>query len=51
MSGLELQRHLFCIGITLPVILITNHADIPMVVAAMREGAFDFLKKPVGTRT
>jgi two-component system response regulator FixJ len=47
MSGLELQRHLNQIGSILPVILITNHADIPMVVEAMREGAFDFLEKPV----
>ena len=47
MSGLELQRHLIRIGSILPVILITNHADIPMVVEAMREGAFDFLEKPV----
>ncbi|HEY0681213.1 MAG TPA: response regulator [Steroidobacter sp.] len=47
MSGLELQRHLNRIGSILPVILITNHADIPMVVEAMREGAFDFLEKPV----
>ncbi len=49
MSGLELQRHLNRIGSILPVILITNHADIPMVVEAMREGAFDFLEKPVKT--
>jgi two-component system response regulator FixJ len=47
MSGLELQRHLTRIGSLVPVILITNHADIPMVVEAMREGAFDFLEKPV----
>lgn len=47
MSGLELQRHLNRTGSVLPVILITNHADIPMVVEAMREGAFDFLEKPV----
>lgn len=47
MSGLELQRHLNRIGSIVPVILITNHADIPMVVEAMREGAFDFLEKPV----
>jgi FixJ family two-component response regulator len=47
MSGLELQRHLIRVGSILPVILITNHADIPMVVEAMREGAFDFLEKPV----
>jgi two-component system, LuxR family, response regulator FixJ len=47
MSGLELQRHLNRTGSILPIILITNHADIPMVVEAMREGALDFLEKPV----
>ena len=47
MSGLELQRHLTRTGSIVPIILITNHADIPMVVEAMREGAFDFLEKPV----
>ena len=47
MSGLELQRHLNRTGSILPIILITNHADIPMVVEAMREGAFDFLEKPI----
>ena len=30
----------------LPVILITGHGDISMAVAAMREGAYDFLAKP-----
>ena len=47
MDGLELQRHLNRTGSIVPIILITNHADIPMVVEAMREGAFDFLEKPV----
>lgn len=30
----------------LPVILITGHGDIRMAVAAMRDGAYDFLAKP-----
>jgi FixJ family two-component response regulator len=47
MSGLDLQRHLNRIGAILPVILITSHADIPMVVEAIHEGAFDFLENPV----
>lgn len=46
MSGLELQRHLARTGISIPVILITAHGDVPMAVQAMREGAFDFIEKP-----
>jgi len=30
----------------LPVVLITGHGDIAMAVAAMREGAYDFIEKP-----
>ena len=45
-SGLELQRLLKEEGSKIPVILITGHGDISMAVAAMRDGAFDFLEKP-----
>ena len=46
MSGLELQQELNRRGAVLPVIFITGHGDIPMAVAAMQSGAFDFLQKP-----
>jgi two-component system response regulator FixJ len=46
MSGLELQQELNRRGATLPVIFITGHGDVPMAVAAMQYGAFDFLQKP-----
>jgi two-component system, LuxR family, response regulator FixJ len=46
MSGLELQQQLNLRGATIPVIFITGHGDIPMVVEAMQHGAFDFLQKP-----
>lgn len=46
MSGLELQERLAKAGITLPVIVITGHGDIPMAVRAMRAGALDFIEKP-----
>jgi two-component system, LuxR family, response regulator FixJ len=46
-SGLELQRALNRQGETLPVIFLTGHGDIPMGIQAMKDGAFDFLTKPV----
>ena len=46
MSGLELQERLAGAGITLPVIVMTGHGDIPMAVRAMRAGALDFIEKP-----
>ena len=46
MSGLEMQHELNLRGLTMPVIFITGHGDIPMAVEAMQHGAFDFLQKP-----
>ena len=46
MSGLELQQQLNMRGAAIPVVFITGHGDIPMVVEAMQHGAFDFLQKP-----
>jgi FixJ family two-component response regulator len=46
MSGLDLQEELVSHGITLPVIIITGHADVPMAIRAMKAGAFDFVEKP-----
>lgn len=47
MSGLELQATLRCESCLLPIIFITGLGDIPMAVRAMREGAIDFLTKPL----
>ncbi len=46
LSGLGLQQALFAQGETMPVIMISGCADIPMAVQAMSAGAFDFLEKP-----
>jgi FixJ family two-component response regulator len=46
-SGLDLQRKLIEAHIHIPIIFITGHGDIPMTVRAMKEGAVDFLTKPV----
>lgn len=46
LSGLELQEQLAAMNITLPVIIVTGHGDLPMAVKAMRAGAVDFIEKP-----
>jgi FixJ family two-component response regulator len=46
MSGLTLQNELVKAEVTLPVIFITGHGDIPMCARAMKAGAFEFLTKP-----
>ena len=46
-SGLDLQETLARTEHPLPIIFLTGHGDIPTSVHAMREGAEDFLTKPV----
>jgi FixJ family two-component response regulator len=46
MSGLEVQSKLIEMGVAIPIIFITSHADIPMTVKAMKSGAVEFLTKP-----
>jgi FixJ family two-component response regulator len=46
-SGLELQAALQNERDALPVVFLTAHGDIPMSVQAMKQGAVDFLTKPV----
>lgn len=47
MNGLDFQDALAEAGNPLPVIFLTGHGDIPTSVHAMRNGAEDFLTKPV----
>lgn len=47
MDGIELVRELSRRRITLPVVLISGHADVSMAVAAIKAGAEDFVEKPV----
>ena len=46
MSGLDAQKVLAQHGVDLPLIFITGHADIPVVVRAMKAGAVEVFGKP-----
>lgn len=46
MTGLELYSELLDRNFSLPVIIISGHADIPLTVRAIKNGALDFLEKP-----
>jgi two-component system, LuxR family, response regulator FixJ len=46
LDGLALQRRLGELGVRLPVIIMTGHADVPLAVAALKAGAVDFIEKP-----
>ena len=46
MTGLELQDRLLERQSPLPICFITGHGDVPMAVAAMKNGAVDFIQKP-----
>jgi RNA polymerase sigma factor (sigma-70 family) len=46
-SGLDVQAHLAHAGIAIPIVFLSGHADVPSTAKAMRDGAVDFLVKPV----
>ncbi len=46
-SGLDLHRQLKQADKEIPTIFISGHGDIPMTVRAMKQGAMEFLTKPV----
>jgi FixJ family two-component response regulator len=45
-SGLDLQHELKRGKVSIPIIFLTAHADVPMSVKAMKSGAVEFLTKP-----
>ncbi|MEE9358660.1 response regulator transcription factor [Candidatus Vondammii sp. HM_W22] len=46
MGGLDLQVYLKSESLHPPIIIITGHGDVPMVVRAVQAGAVDFIEKP-----
>ena len=46
LSGLDLQRRLTEAGVSMPIIFISGHGDVPMTVRALKAGALEFLTKP-----
>jgi len=46
LSGLDFQRELAARKISIPIVFLTGHGDIPMSVRAIKAGAVEFLTKP-----
>ena len=46
MGGLSVQEALRARGVQVPVIFVSGHADVPIVVRAFKAGAIDFIEKP-----
>ncbi len=45
-TGIDLLRRLQELKISVPVIVVTGHGDVPLAVEAMKIGAAEFLEKP-----
>ncbi len=51
MDGIELQQLLRSRGVSLPVVVFTAHGDVSTTRTALKNGAVDFLEKPVDEDT
>ena len=51
MNGLELQDELQRRVISIPIIFVTGHGDVPMAVSAIKKGAAEFIEKPFNDQT
>ncbi|HSF15056.1 MAG TPA: sigma-54 dependent transcriptional regulator [Vicinamibacteria bacterium] len=47
LSGLDLLTRMQAVAPEVPIVVVTGHAEVDNAVEAMREGAFDYLQKPV----
>ncbi len=50
MSGLELQQELIKQAVGLPIVFITGHGETQTAVQAMKDGAFDYIEKPINNQ-
>ena len=50
LTGFDLQSEMKIRNLDFPIIFLTGHGDIPMSVKAMKEGALNFLTKPVSDK-
>jgi DNA-binding NtrC family response regulator len=50
MGGIEVLQRLRSEGINVPTIVITAHGSVESAVEAMKEGAYDFITKPVDSK-
>ncbi len=48
MDGLEVLGHCCAFDMELPVIVMTGHGEVSTAVAAIKQGAYDFIEKPFG---
>nr|WP_259367515.1 response regulator [Pseudomonas juntendi] len=46
LGGLAVQQAMHARGLALPVVFVSGHADVPIVVRAFKAGACDFIEKP-----
>jgi two-component system C4-dicarboxylate transport response regulator DctD len=46
MNGLQLFERIRALDPELPVLLVTGHGDVELAVAALKDGAYDFISKP-----
>jgi two-component system response regulator FixJ len=45
-DGLQLQERLNAAHVSVPVLVLASHSDVPLAVRAMQNGAVDFIEKP-----
>ena len=50
MSGLELHQELNRRKYDVPIVFLSGHGDLDMAVAALKDGAVDFIQKPIDTQ-